>query len=41
MNYCAVPITHTIKLGELAERINSFKESRSTLKCTEYGRSLN
>lgn len=29
--YCTIQTTHTIKLGELAERINSFKESRSTL----------
>jgi UDP-2-acetamido-2,6-beta-L-arabino-hexul-4-ose reductase len=30
-DYCVVPITHSIKLGELAERIKSFKESRSNL----------
>ena len=33
-NYCIVPVTHTIKLGELAELINSFKESRRTFKCS-------
>ncbi|WP_342513177.1 capsular polysaccharide biosynthesis protein CapF [Sporosarcina sp. FSL K6-1522] len=30
-NYCFVQTTHSIKLGELAELIKSFKESRSTL----------
>ena len=30
-DYCCVPITHKIKLGELAERIRSFKESRENL----------
>ncbi|WP_423800043.1 capsular polysaccharide biosynthesis protein CapF [Neobacillus sp. SAB-20_R2A] len=29
--YCVVPITHTIKLGELADLIKSFKESRFNL----------
>lgn len=28
-NYCVVPVTHQIKLGELAELIKSFKESRN------------
>ena len=27
-NYCVVPVTHNIKLGELASLIKSFKESR-------------
>ncbi|WP_286230074.1 capsular polysaccharide biosynthesis protein CapF [Neobacillus mesonae] len=30
-NYCSVPVTHKIKLGELANLILSFKESRSNL----------
>jgi len=30
-NYCTVPVSHSIKLGELAERIMSFKESRNSL----------
>ena len=30
-NYCVVPIAHTILLGELAELISSFKNSRSNL----------
>ncbi|MBV7508975.1 capsular polysaccharide biosynthesis protein CapF [Bacillus sp. sid0103] len=30
-NYCDVPVTHKIKLGELANLINSFKESRINL----------
>jgi UDP-2-acetamido-2,6-beta-L-arabino-hexul-4-ose reductase len=30
-NYCIVPITHTVKLGELAEIIKGFKESRMDL----------
>lgn len=29
--YCLVPVTHKIKLGDLAERIKSFKESRKDL----------
>jgi len=29
--YCAVPVTHKIKLGKLAELIQSFKESRNDL----------
>lgn len=29
--YCLVPVTHKIKLGDLAERIKSFKESRKNL----------
>ncbi|MEI4829863.1 capsular polysaccharide biosynthesis protein CapF [Bacillus sp. FJAT-53711] len=30
-DYCVVPVTHTIKLGELANLIKSFKESRANL----------
>lgn len=30
-DYCVVPVTHTIKLGELADRIRGFKGTRSTL----------
>lgn len=29
--YCSVPVTHSIKLGELAETIKGFKESRKDL----------
>lgn len=31
-DYCIIPKTHSIKLGELAERILSFKESRNLLR---------
>ena len=30
-DYCVVPVTHNIKLGELADLISSFKESRTNL----------
>jgi UDP-2-acetamido-2,6-beta-L-arabino-hexul-4-ose reductase len=30
-NYCVVPVTHTIKLGELAQVIRNFKETRINL----------
>lgn len=30
-DFCIVPVTHNIKLGELANLIKSFKESRTTL----------
>lgn len=30
-NYCIVPVTHKVKLGELAEIIKSFKQSRTNL----------
>ncbi|MEG0283037.1 MAG: capsular polysaccharide biosynthesis protein CapF [Clostridia bacterium] len=30
-NYCSIPVTHSIKLGEIAELLNSFKESRNNL----------
>lgn len=29
--YCCVPVTHKIKLGDLADKIKSFKESRENL----------
>jgi UDP-2-acetamido-2,6-beta-L-arabino-hexul-4-ose reductase len=29
--YCSVPVVHQIKLGELADRIKSFKDSRNNL----------
>ena len=31
-NYCYIPITHTVKLGKIAELIMSFKESRKSLQ---------
>ncbi len=31
-NYCSVPVTYTVKLGELAELLRSFNESRETLE---------
>src|SRR5690606_27324265 len=30
-DFCVVPVTHNIKLGELAKLIKSFKESRNNL----------
>ena len=30
-DYCAVPVLHTVKLGEIVNLIQSFKESRKTL----------
>lgn len=30
-DYCCVPVTHNIKLGDLADRIRSFKENRKDL----------
>lgn len=30
-DFCVVPVTHNIKLGDLADRIKSFKESRTNL----------
>ncbi|MTD30772.1 NAD-dependent epimerase/dehydratase family protein [Planomicrobium sp. YIM 101495] len=35
--YCEVPVTHKIKLGELAQTINSFKESRTNLEVSNLG----
>ncbi|MBU0906392.1 MAG: NAD-dependent epimerase/dehydratase family protein [Firmicutes bacterium] len=29
--YCVIPVTHKVELGELAKRIKSFKDSRTTL----------
>jgi len=34
-NYCFVPLSHSIKLGELAEKIESFKESRNSLSVSD------
>ncbi|UJF26172.1 capsular polysaccharide biosynthesis protein CapF [Planococcus sp. 107-1] len=34
-NFCIVPVTHKIELGQLAERIRSFKESRISLAVPE------
>lgn len=36
-DYCVVPITHQIKLGELAELIKSFKESRNNRYVPDMG----
>lgn len=30
-DYCVVPVSYTIKLGELADQVSSFKESRTSL----------
>ncbi|BCC32339.1 TPA: capsular polysaccharide biosynthesis protein CapF [Bacillus cereus] len=38
--YCVVPITHKIKLGELAQIIKSFKESRANLGISNMGDTL-
>ncbi len=38
--FCVVPITHKIKLGELAELIQSFKESRKDLSIPDMEDSL-
>lgn len=34
-DYCTIPVTHEIKLGELATLIESFKESRSDLSIVD------
>jgi len=39
-NFCVVPVTHNIKLGELADLIKSFKESRTNLSIPNMGDSL-
>lgn len=39
-DYCFVPTTHKIKLGELAETIKSFKNSRTNLKIPNMGNPL-
>lgn len=39
-NHCLVPITYTIKVGELAELIRSFKESRVHLSIPQIGDGL-
>jgi UDP-2-acetamido-2,6-beta-L-arabino-hexul-4-ose reductase len=39
-NFCVVPVTHNIKLGELADLIKSFKESRLNLSIPNMGNTL-
>lgn len=39
-NYCSVETTHSIKLGDLAELIRSFKESRKDLTIPNMGNSF-
>jgi UDP-2-acetamido-2,6-beta-L-arabino-hexul-4-ose reductase len=39
-DYYKVPVSHSIKLGELAERILSFKESRNSLNVPNMGDAL-
>ena len=39
-DYCVVPVTHTIKLGELADLIKGFKESRTNLSISNMEDSL-
>ncbi|OAK03394.1 capsular biosynthesis protein [Bacillus wiedmannii] len=39
-DYCFVPITHNIKLGELANVIKSFKEGRENLSISNMGDAL-
>ncbi|MDZ4532475.1 capsular polysaccharide biosynthesis protein CapF [Bacillus cereus] len=39
-DYCCVPVTHNIKLGELANVINSFKEGRENLSISNMGDAL-
>lgn len=39
-NFCVVPVTHNIKLGELADLIKSFKESRLNLSIPNMGDAL-
>lgn len=39
-DFCVVPVTHSIKLGELAELIKSFKESRMNLRIPNMDDSL-
>ncbi|MHA6533606.1 capsular polysaccharide biosynthesis protein CapF [Paenibacillus sp. BAC0078] len=38
--YCKVPVTHHIKLGELAEQIKKFKSSRKNLSISNMNNSL-
>ncbi len=38
--YCTIPVTHEIKLGELATLIHSFKESRSDLSIIDMNNEL-
>ncbi|MEW9179918.1 capsular polysaccharide biosynthesis protein CapF [Bacillus mycoides] len=39
-DYCFVPVTHNIKLGELANVIKSFKEGRENLSISNMGNAL-
>ncbi|EMI9088048.1 capsular biosynthesis protein [Bacillus cereus] len=39
-DYCVVPVTHNIKLGELANVIKSFKEGREDLSISNMGDAL-
>lgn len=39
-DYCYVPVTYEIKLGELADLISSFKESRQNLQLPDMGNAL-
>lgn len=39
-DFCVVPVTHNIKLGELAELIKGFKESRANLGIPNMGDAL-
>ena len=39
-DYCFVPVTHNIKLGELANVIKSFKEGRENLSIANMGDAL-
>ncbi len=38
--YCFVPVTHTVALGEIADLIRSFRESRKDLQIPDMGDSL-
>ncbi len=40
-NYCSVPITYTIKLGELAERLLSFRHTRESLSIPDMADEFN
>ncbi|TJX56839.1 SDR family oxidoreductase, partial [Soehngenia saccharolytica] len=39
-DFCQVPVTHTITLGEIVRLIKSFKESRTTLNIPNMGNSF-
>ncbi|WP_203332255.1 NAD-dependent epimerase/dehydratase family protein [Planococcus beigongshangi] len=40
-DFCVIPVTHKVKLGELANRIRSYKESRISLAVPEMSDELN